>query len=135
MLNLHQIDQETHKFLHKVFDAAGRGLLLVDRQGEAVMVNRLACKWLDIKEGVLIGDALPVLWGLVAPVVGAKQAANEAPLLLNGREVLAQVNPLIQGDKRTGAICVLVESRLVESMSRRLPSLTSLSRELDAIID
>lgn len=135
MLNIQQLDPETRKFLHKVFDAAGRGLLLIGGDGCAVLANRLACKWLEIQEGTQISKELPVLWNLAAPVVGAKQAANEAPLLLNGREILAQVNPLIQGDKRTGAICVLVESRLVESMSRRLPSLTSLSRELDAIID
>ncbi len=135
MLNMQQIDLETHRFLQKVFDAAGRGLLLIDGESRAVLVNRLACKWLEIAEGARISKELPVFWALAAPVVGAKQAANESPLLLNGREILVQINPVIQGEKRTGAICVLVESRQVENMSRQLPSLTSLSRELDVIIN
>ena len=135
MLNMQQINLETHRFLQKVFDASGRGLLLIDGESRAVLANRLASNWLDVQEGSRVADVLPVLWGMVAPVVGAKQASAEEALLLNGREILVQVAPLIQGEKRTGAVCVLVESRLVESMSRRLPSLTSLSRELDAIID
>ncbi len=135
MLTMQQIDLETHRFLQKVFDASGRGLLLIDSESRAVLANRLACNWLDVQEGSRVADVLPVLWGVVAPVVGAKQASAEEALLLNGREILAQVAPLIQGEKRTGAVCVLVESRLIERMSRRLPSLMSLSRELDAIID
>ncbi|PLX96710.1 MAG: Fis family transcriptional regulator [Desulfuromonas sp.] len=135
MLDFHKLDVDALAFLRKIFDAAGRGLLLVDCAGRAVLVNRLARKWLNLADNTLLTTTLPALWNMANPVVSAKQASNEAPLVINNREILVQINPILQGEKRTGAVCVLVESRLVESMSRRLPSLTSLSRELDAIID
>lgn len=52
-----------------------------------------------------------------------------------GREYLAAINPLYQEQKLVGAVCILVEAGQLEHMVQLLPSLTTLTRELDAIID
>jgi PAS domain S-box-containing protein len=135
MLYNDNLSRETLEFLQTVVDAAGRGLLLVDRDGRVVLVNTLARNLLGVEEGVWIREVAPALWSLVSPVIDAEQDKSEAPLYLNGQEVLAQVNPLHQAGELAGIMCVLVERTLIENMSRRLPSLTSLARELDAIID
>ncbi len=135
MLNSHKLPQETLDFLQTVIDAAGRGLLLIDRDGRIALANSLARDLLHVQEDGPIRTTVPALWSLVSPVISGRQDRNEAPLYLNGQEVLAQVNPLHQNGELTGVICVLVERALIEDMSRRMPSLTALARELDAIID
>lgn len=126
---------ENTEFLQSVVDAAGRGLVLIDCDGRIILANKLARDLLDIWKNPLVSEALPALWSLVSPVINGLQEKNEAALHLNGQEMLAQINPLNRAGRLVGAICVLVERALIESMSRRLPSLTSLARELDAIID
>jgi len=126
---------ESREFLQIVVDAAGRGLLLVDRQGGIMLANNLARELLNTREGVQVNEAVPALWSLMIPVVCGEKARTEAPLHLNGQELLAQVNPLYQDSQVSAVICILVERTQIENMSRLLPSMTSLARELDAIID
>ena len=135
MLKTDNLSQETMVFLQTVIDAAGRGLLLFDLDGQIVLANNLARDWLAVDEGVVMKLALPALWALAGPVVAGEREKNEAPLHLNGHELLAQVNPFHHEKRLAGAVCVLVERTQIENMSRLLPSLTTLARELDAIID
>ncbi len=135
MLNSSKLPRETLDFLQRIVDAAGRGLLLVDRDGRIALANGQARSLLGGQTRRPLCDANPEFWALIAPVLDGVQLNSEAPLHLNGHEVLIQVNPLHQEGAVSGVICVLVERTLIEDMSRRLPSLTSLARELDAIID
>ena len=135
MLSSDKLPRETLEFLQTVVDAAGRGLLLLDRDGRIVLANSLARDLLAVTEGVQVREAIPALWSMISPVIGEEREKNEAPLYLNGLEMLAQVNPLRQDGTLAGVICVLVERTLIENMTRRMPSLTALARELDAIID
>jgi len=50
---------ESREFLQIVVDAAGRGLLLVDRQGGIMLANNLARELLNTREGVQVNEAVP----------------------------------------------------------------------------
>ena len=123
------------EFLQTVVNAAGRGLMLVDPRSRIMLVNNMARDLLDTDKGVQVSETIPALWALMVPVFQGEQDKTEAPLHLNGQELLAQVNPMYQEGRVSAAICILVGRTQIENMSRLLPSMTSLARELDAIID
>lgn len=122
-------------YLEAVIDATGRGLLVADRQGRVVHSNSLASDWLQVGEGTMLDEAQPVLWAHLAPVVDGTQGGAETPLQVRGREYLAAVNPLHLAEELVGAVCIVVEAGQLEHMVQLLPSLITLTRELDAIID
>lgn len=124
-----------HGFLHAVIEATGRGLLVVDCLGKVILSNSLARAWLQVTPGALLNMAQPVLWEHLAPVVAGTKGGAETPLQVRGREYLAAINPLYQEQALVGAVCLVVEAGQLEHMVQLLPSLTTLTRELDAIID
>jgi len=129
------LERETLAFLQAVLDAAGRGLLLLDPGGQVVLANALVKEWLELESADSTPDKLPALWALAAPVAEMKLSASEAPLHLNGHDLLVQVNPLRHNGQLEGVFCLIVEGSQLENMARLLPSLKTLTRELDAIID
>ena len=122
-------------YLEAVIEATGRGLLVVDRQGRVMLSNSLASDWLQVGEGTVLGEAQPVLWAHLAPVVNGTRGGAETPLQVRSREYLAAVNPLHLAEELVGAVCIIVEAGQLEHMVQLLPSLITLTRELDAIID
>ena len=116
-------------------DATARILLVVDPRGQIVLLSRLARQHLDMTPGRFLEEELPGFWQQVRKILGGQLPNCEVPLQVAGREYLAAVNPLSEQDAIRGAVCILVDGSLLDTMTRRLPSFQTLSRELDTIID
>ncbi len=118
-----------------LLDATARGILVVDRDGMVVLLSRLAAQSLNICPGVPLEAELPGFWLQVNKVLNGTLPDCELPLQINDREYLASVNPLHENGRIKGAVCLLVDGSQLDTMTRRLPSFHTLSRELDTIID
>lgn len=118
-----------------VFEAAGRGLLVVDREGRIVTVNRLARELLNLHPDEQLAATQSLLWSKLAPVLQGHLDRSETPLQLQGREHLVMISPLRRGRELVGAVCIVLEGGQLEHMAQQLSSLTTLTRERDAIID
>jgi PAS domain S-box-containing protein len=130
-----QLPVQTRRSLEAVLDAAGRGLLVIDVHGEIVLLNGLIGDWLRLEVGQRLAEAQPILWSHAEPVVTGRKGGVETPLQVRGREYLAAVNPFYIEGELAGGVCIVVEAGQLEHMVGLLPSLATLHRELDAIID
>ncbi len=118
-----------------LLDATGRIILTIDSDGIVALVSQLAREHLRIMPGIPLESEYPGFWIQVNKVLDGTLAKSEIPLQLGNREYLVGVNPLVEDDKIKGAVCILVDSTQLDTMTRRLPSFNTLSRELDTIID
>ena len=116
-------------------DATARILLVVDTQGRIVLLSRLAYQHLGMSPGHHLEAELPGFWQQVRKILSEQLPSCEVPVQIAGREFLAGVNPLYEENAIRGAVCILVDGSLLDTMTRRLPSFQTLSRELDTIID
>ena len=118
-----------------LLDATARNILVVDRDGMVVLLSKLAARSLGISPGIPLEAELPGFWLQVNKILDGSLPDCEIPLQIGNREYLAGVNPLIENGQIEGAVCLLVEGSQLDTMTRRLPSFHTLSRELDTIID
>ncbi|WP_245613573.1 sigma 54-interacting transcriptional regulator [Pelobacter seleniigenes] len=118
-----------------LLDATGRIILTIDNDGIVALVSQLAREHLRIMPGIPLESEYPGFWIQVNKVLDGTLANSEIPLQLGNREYLVGVNPLVEEGKIKGAVCILVDSTQLDTMTRRLPSFNTLSRELDTIID
>ncbi len=122
-------------FFPAAFDATDRGVLILDGSGQVVFLNRLAEDWLSLALNSSLAERQANLWFQARPVAAGELARAETPLRLAEREFLVTVNPLRLEGVLAGAVLILVEAGQLEEMARQLPSLSTLARERDAIID
>ncbi len=118
-----------------LLDATGRNIVTTDRDGTVVLVSKLAREILDLIPGMPLEAEYPGFWLQVNKVLEGTLDSCEIPVQLGSREYLVGVNPIIEEGQIRGAVCVLVDSTQLDTMTRRLPSFNTLSRELDTIID
>ncbi|MCK4622813.1 MAG: sigma 54-interacting transcriptional regulator [Desulfuromonadales bacterium] len=116
-------------------DATARSLFVIDLQGQVSLVSKLARENLQITPGARFHTAFPELWPQVEQVLEGTTGNQEFPLQVAGREYLVGINPLLDDNKIIGAVCILVDSARLDTMIRQLPSFSTLTRELDTIID
>ena len=121
--------------IQTLLDATGRIILTIDNDGIVALVSQLAREHLRIMPGIPLESEYPGFWIQVNKVLDGTLANSEIPLQLGNREYLVGVNPLVEEGKIKGAVCILVDSTQLDTMTRRLPSFNTLSRELDTIID
>ena len=118
-----------------LLDATGRNIVTTDRDGTVVLVSKLARELLDLVPGIPLEAEYPGFWLQISKVLDGTFNSCEIPLQLGSREYLVGVNPIIEKGRIEGCVCVLVDSTQLDTMTRRLPSFNTLSRELDTIID
>ncbi len=121
--------------IQTLLDATGRIILTIDCEGIVALASQLAREHLRIMPGIPLESEYPGFWIQVNKVLDGTLAKSEIPLQLGNREYLVGVNPLVEEGKIKGAVCILVDSTQLDTMTRRLPSFNTLSRELDTIID
>ncbi len=121
--------------IQTLLDATGRIILTIDGEGIVALASQLAREHLRIMPGIPLESEYPGFWIQVNKVLDGTLAKSEIPLQLGNREYLVGVNPLVEEGKIKGAVCILVDSTQLDTMTRRLPSFNTLSRELDTIID
>ncbi len=121
--------------LQALADATARILILVDRQGRITLASNLARQQLGILPNTFLVNTLPSVWPRAEAVLNGKLKQSEIPLQVAGRDYFIGVNPLLENDQITGAVCILVDSTQLDKMTNQLPSFHTLTRELDTIID
>ncbi len=116
-------------------DATARVMIVVDLKGTITLLSRLALEQLNLSTGNSLELELPGFWLQVNKILNGSLASCEIPLQISDREYLVGVNPYMENDHICGAVCILVDGTQLDTMTRRLPSFQTLSRELDTIID
>ncbi|MCW9050300.1 MAG: PAS domain S-box protein, partial [Deltaproteobacteria bacterium] len=121
--------------LQALADATARVMIVVDHSGTITLLSKLASQHLGIEPGISLGTEFPGFWLQVSKILDGTQLSCEIPLRIAEREYLVGVNPVIEDKQISGAVCILVDGTQLDTMTRRLPSFQTLSRELDTIID
>ncbi|RLB71666.1 MAG: Fis family transcriptional regulator [Deltaproteobacteria bacterium] len=110
-------------------------MIVVDLQGTITLLSKLALEQLNLSAGDSLESKLPGFWHQVSKILDGSQVSCEIPLQIVDREYLVGVNPYLENNRICGAVCILVDGTQLDTMTRRLPSFQTLSRELDTIID
>lgn len=121
--------------LQALADATARALIIVDQTGTITLLSRLAREDLGIHPGSSLETLFPGVWNQVSKILEGALPSCEFPLQIKDREYFVGVNPVIEDEQISGAVCILVDGTQLDTMTRRLPSFLTLSRELDTIID
>lgn len=121
--------------LQALADATARVMIVVNDNGETILLSKLAQERLKLTLGNPLETDLPGFWLHVSKILDGQQSHCEVPLQIADSEYLAGVNPLIENGHIRGAVCILVDSTQLDTMTRRLPSFQTLLRELDTIIN
>ncbi len=121
--------------LQALADATARIMIVIDPKGIITLLSKLALRQLNLSAGDSLESELPGFWLQVSKILAGSQASCEIPLQIADREYLVGVNPYIENEHICGAVCILVDGTQLDTMTRRLPSFQTLSRELDTIID
>lgn len=121
--------------LQSLADATARVMIVVDQLGVITLLSTLAQQQLNLSAGNSLETELPGFWLQVSKILDGSQVSCEIPLQINDREYLVGVNPYLENQRICGAVCILVDGTQLDTMTRRLPSFQTLSRELDTIID
>lgn len=121
--------------LQALADATARIIIVVNTEGIIVLLSKLANDLLDIQTGDLLEAEIPGFWLQVDKILNGSLSHCELPIQIAGHEYLVGVNPMIEDGQISGAVCILIHSSQLDTMTRRLPSFHTLSRELDTIID
>ena len=116
-------------------DATARAIIAITLNGEASLVSRQAREKFNILPGASFGRDYPEIWLQAQRILSGELSKSELPLRVNDRECLVHLNPLYREEHIAGTVCLLVDSSLLEAMTRQLPSFQTLARELDTIID
>ncbi len=132
---MHNNLMQTHPQLQALADATARMMIVVDQNGIISLLSKLAQERLEITSGSSLDKEFPGFWLHVCKVLDGSQTNCEIPLQIAGREYLVGINPFIEADLISAAVCVLVDGTQLNTMIRQLPSFQTLSRELDTIID
>ena len=132
---MHNNLMQTHPQLQALADATARMMIVVDQNGIISLLSKLAQERLEITSGSSLDKEFPGFWLHVCKVLDGSQTNCEIPLQIAGREYLVGINPFIEADLISAAVCVLVDGTQLDTMIRQLPSFQTLSRELDTIID
>ena len=121
--------------LQALADASARVMIIFDLNGTTTLLSKLAQEQLELTQGASLKKEYPGFWKQASKVLDGSQVSCEIPLQISDREYLAGVNPFIVDNHIYGAVCILVDGTQLDTMTRRLPSFQTLSRELDTIID
>ena len=121
--------------LQSLADATARVMVVVDLQGIITLLSKLAQQQLALSVGNSFESEFPGFWLQVSKILDGSQISCEVPLQIGDREYLVGVNPYLENQRICGAVCILVDGTQLDTMTRRLPSFQTLSRELDTIID
>ena len=132
---MHNVFMHTTLEIQALADATARVMIVVDQSGTIVLISKLAQERLNITHGAFLEAELPGFWLHVSKILDGQQSHCEVPLQIADSEYLAGVNPLIENGQIRGAVCILVDSSQLDTMTRRLPSFQTLLRELDTIIN
>ena len=121
--------------LQALADATARVMIVVDQSGTITLLSKLAREHLGLVPGLPLESEFPGFWQQVNKILDGSHISCEIPLQIAGCEYLVGVNPIIEDEQISGAVCILVDGTQLDTMTRRLPSFQMLSRELDTIID
>jgi len=135
---MHNSDMQTLPItpqLQALADATARIMIVVDLQGTITLLSKLALEQLNLSAGDSLESKLPGFWHQVSKILDGSQVSCEIPLQIVDREYLVGVNPCLENNRICSAVCILVDGTQLDTMTRRLPSFQTLSRELDTIID
>ncbi len=121
--------------LQALADATARILITVNRGGAIILTSRLAQQELGLQPGTGLQKELPGIWPQVEAVLEGKLTQSQLTLQLPQGDYFTGINPLLEQGQINGAVCILVDSRLLDQMTSQLPSFSALTRELDTIID
>jgi len=121
--------------LQALADATARAIIIVAPDGRVSIASRLAREKLHILPETSFNTDYPGIWPQVHGILSGELNRCETPLKVSNREYLININPLFENGAIVAAVCVLIDSAQLDTMTRQLPSFQTLTRELDTIID
>lgn len=124
-----------NNLLNALLDATARVIISVDQLGVITNISKQAKQRLNIAVGSNLATEFPDFWPQIEKILAAQIPQQTISLHLANAEFLVDINPLLIEGEIQGAVCTLVDSQQLESMTRNLTSFQTLSRELDTIID
>ena len=121
----------------KVFHSTSSGVIVVDGEGVARMINRKAGQILDGCEGLVSGcrliEILPTMGEQCMQCLRSGLDRLGHHIVERNISLVLNVSPIVENRRTTGAVCDFQQSELFENSARRLESYKQLARQFETI--
>lgn len=123
--------------LQEIFESMYNSVIVIDREGVIILLNKAAADILNVKKEEAIGQKVCKMiptTGLLEVLKTGKQELNRK-MMMGNRVVIANRSPIIKDNVIIGAIGVFQDISDFEALSHELNTVKEINCNLDAVIE
>lgn len=123
--------------LEEILDSIHNGVVVVNRQGIIVLINKAAAKLINCSQSEALGTRVDVVIPntKLLEIMDTGQAEHNCHLEIAHRVVISNRSPIRKGDLIIGAVGIFQDVSDFEMISQQLDVVKEINKELDAIIE
>lgn len=130
-------DSSFFKSICDILDVAYNGIIIVDKEENIVLANRVVADIVGAEKDQLIGKQITQVFpsSLLPRTLESGEPLYGRKNILNGIPVVANYSPVVENSIIQNAICIFQDLSSIEHLYAELDSVKRLFRELNAIIN
>lgn len=131
------ISEFSDDYLNEILDAIHNGVIVVNRQGLIVVINKAAAELVNYPQEKALGTRVDIVIPntKLLDIMDTGQAEYNCHLEISNRVVISNRSPIRRGDVVVGAVGIFQDVSDVEVTSQQLDIVKKINKELDAIIE
>ena len=130
-------DSSFFKSICDTLDVAYNGIIIVDKEENIILANRVVADIAGVEKDELIGKRITQVFpnSLLPRTLESGEPSYGRKIIINGIPVVANYSPVVENGIIQNAICIFQDLSSIEHLYAELDSVKRLFRELNAIIN
>jgi PAS domain S-box-containing protein len=124
-------------YLNEILDSIHNGVMVVNRQGLIVVINKAAAELVNYPQEKALGTRVDIVVPntKLLDIMDTGKAEYNCHLQIASRVVISNRSPIRKGDVVIGAVGIFQDVSDFEAISEQLDIVKEINKELDAIIE
>ncbi|MBU2054306.1 MAG: sigma 54-interacting transcriptional regulator [Proteobacteria bacterium] len=131
------ISEFSDYYLNEILDSIHNGVIVVNRQGLIVVINKAAAELVNYPQEKALGTRVDIVVPStkLLDIMDTGQAEYNCHLEIANRVVISNRSPIRKGDVIIGAVAIFQDVSDFEAISQQHDIVKEINKELDAIIE
>ncbi len=131
------ISEFGNDYLNEILDSIHNGVMVVNRQGLIVVINKAAAELVNYPQEKALGTRVDIVVPntKLLDIMDTGKAEYNCHLQIANRVVISNRSPIRKGDVVIGAVGIFQDVSDFEAISEQLDIVKEINKELDAIIE
>ncbi len=124
-------------YLNEILDSIHNGVIVVNRQGLIVVINKAAAELVNYSQEKALGTRVDIVVPntKLLDIMDTGQAEHNCHLEIANRIVITNRSPIRKGEAIIGAVGIFQDVSEFETLSQQYDMVKEINKELDAIIE